>query len=168
MKRAFLTLTLLVLLMPGLAMPALARGDGWQPFSAGIPSTWPCPTPTGVTSITVTSVVKEFIKVLRVSDGTTEYLVTGSGKVHLVAPNGTTLDINNSGPGRFTLYPNKDLEFSATGRNVLFLTPDVAAATGIPTLASLSGPFDLVFKADGSVVAKRIPNVVRDLCAQLT
>jgi hypothetical protein len=151
--------------MLAIASTALARGDGWQ--SAGMPPSFT--TQCGSTPVTVTPIAfKVFIRLLKQqADGTTESLVTGQGKGTLQAPNGATLVVNASGPARLIQYPNQDLEIQETGQTFSSLPPDVAAVLGIPPLAAMHGPFDVLAKADGSVVPIRIPNVVQDLCAEL-
>jgi hypothetical protein len=123
----------------------------------------------GSTPVSVTPIVnKEFFRLLKQqADGTTISLLTGQGKARLEAPNGATLVVNASGPAKLIQYPNRDFEIQETGQTFSSLPPDVATILGLPTLAALHGPFDVLLKADGSVVPIRIPNVVRDLCVEL-
>src|SRR5215216_3431512 len=67
-----------------------------------------------------------------------------------------------------TTYANGDFLFNATGRNLLFLTPEQAAATGLPQLFVTSGPISVLFRADGSVEVQRLGNHLQDICAALT
>jgi hypothetical protein len=165
MRRILFTSSLLAIGMVTMASTAFARGDGWQ--SAGVPPSFT--TRCGSTTVSVTPIAnKEFIRLLKQQpDGTTVSLVTGQGKARLQAPNGATLEINASGPAKLIQYPNGDFEIQETGQTFSSLPPAVAAILGIPPLAALHGPFDVLLKADGSVVAIRIPNVVRDLCTEL-
>jgi hypothetical protein len=70
--------------------------------------------------------------------------------------------------GAATAYANGDFLFNATGRNLLFLTPEQAAATGLPQLFVTSGPIGVLFGADGSVEVQRLGNHLQDICAALT
>jgi hypothetical protein len=122
----------------------------------------------GSTPVTVTPIAfKVFVRLLKQQpDGTTELLFTGQGKASLQAPNGATVVVNASGPQKLIQYPNGDFEIQETGQTFSSLPPDIAATLGIPSLAAMHGPFDVLVKADGPVLI-RIPNVVRDLCAEL-
>jgi hypothetical protein len=81
---------------------------------------------------------------------------------------GRSVTYNISGPGTSIAYANGDFLFDATGRNLLFLTPEQAAATGLPQLFVTSGPISVLFRADGSVEVQRLGNHLQDICAALT
>jgi hypothetical protein len=49
----------------------------------------------------------------------------------------------------------------------LFLTPEQAAATGLPQLFVTSGPISVLFRADGSVEVQQLGNHLQDVCTAL-
>ena len=83
---------------------------------------------------------------------------------------GASVSVNASGPVRSLFDPGTGVfEFIARGNNIVWLTPEDVAATGLPEIFAASGPIHLVFGADGALLeVKRINHKVTDLCAALT
>src|SRR5947209_6569878 len=154
-------------LAAGIAGSALGRGGDWTPVPAA-PFDWQC----GTTTVHVTVPVnKEYQQVTTLSDGTQVIKVTGSLKIGLATDAGSSLTANASGPANREMFdPNTgNLDFIAQGQNLLFLTEEQSAATGLPEIFSTSGPIDVLFRGDGTVQVNRISlQTLTDLCAALT
>jgi len=142
------------------------RGDGWTPAVA-VPFDTQC----GATTVHVTFPVNnEFQQVTTNPDGTLVIKVTGSAKVGLATDGGNSLTVNASGPTSKEMFDptSGNLDFIAQGQNVLFLTADQAAATGLPEIFSSTGPVDVLFRSDGTVQINQLNlNTVTNLCAPL-
>lgn len=148
------------------ASTALARGGGWEPLPANPFDFDAC----GSTLHIEFPENKEFFKLIPQEDGTTLFKVTGKFKMTVTdVATGATLElVNVSGPGRSLIYPNGDFEFIASGLNVLFLTGEQSAATGLPNVFVTSGTVDYLFRADGTVEVLDSGNIHSDICAELT
>jgi hypothetical protein len=165
MLRRLLVLSLLTLLLLAPASTAWARGDGWEPVNNQPFTVQACGTTVDVTF----PMDKEYQKVTTDAEGNQHIKVTGALKVTLTdTATGRSVTYNISGPGTSIAYANGDFLFNATGRNLLLLTPDQAAATGLPQLFVTSGPISVLFRADGSVEVQRLGNHLQDICAALT
>ena len=165
MPRRLLVLSLLTLLLLAPASTAWARGDGWEPVNNQPFTVQACGTTVDVTF----PMDKEYQKVTTDAEGNQHIQVTGALKVTLTdTATGRSVTYNISGPGTSIAYANGDFLFNATGRNLLFLTPEQAAATGLPQLFVTSGPISVLFRADGSVEVQRLGNHLQDICAALT
>ena len=166
MKRfaAPILLVLAVLLVPGTAS---ARGDGWQFIPSSDYTTESC----GTTVANHVLVNKEYAKVVVAPDGSVVIeLLTGVFKVRLTnLETGTSFVVNASGTGHGAVFfPNGDFLFQSSGPALVTLSPDQAAATGLPEIFLNKGNMRLLFGADGSVqVLSRTGRLV-DLCARLT
>src|SRR5439155_9533001 len=166
MKRfaAPILLVLTVLLVPG---TALARGDGWQFIPSSDYTTESC----GTTVANHVLVNKEYAKIVSAPDGSTVIAVlTGVLKIRLTdLETDLSLVVNASGTGHGAVFfPNGDFLFQSSGPALVTLTPDQAAATGLPEIFLNKGNMRLLFGADGSVqVLSRTGRLV-DLCARLT
>jgi hypothetical protein len=165
MPRRLLVLSLLTLLLLAPASTAWARGDGWEPLNNQPFTVQAC----GTTVDATFPMDKEYQQVTTDAEGNQHIKVTGALKVTLTdTATGRSVTYNISGPGTSIAYANGDFLFNATGRNLLFLTPEQAAATGLPQLFVTSGPISVLFRADGSVEVQRLGNHLQDICAALT
>jgi hypothetical protein len=165
MPRRLLVLFLLTLLLLAPASTAWARGDGWEPLANEPFTVEAC----GTTVDATFPMNKEYQQVTTDAEGNQHIKVTGALKVTLTdTATGRSVTYNISGPGTSIAYANGDFLFNATGRNLLFLTPEQAAATGLPQLFVTSGPISVLFRADGSVEVQRLGNHLQDICAALT
>ena len=121
------------------ASPALARGPKWQ-FMPVQPFTLPslfCGFEVQVTPV----VDKEFSKILKVSDGSMTFLVTGAATASFTnLQTGKTITENVSGPAKITVQPDGSLTALAKGHSVKFLVPADAARFGNTTDLRLIGP----------------------------
>jgi hypothetical protein len=156
----------LVLLVP---TGAWARGDGWEPLPTPPDVKVACPEGPVLVHVVVN---KEYVKTTTLPDGTTQLMVTGTLKVQLTnEATGESVLTNPSGPavGQFMqeLLPNGDFLFQAVGINLIFITPEQAASSGLPVLFTSSGPLQILFTSEGGVVPIRIPNHLTDWCAVL-
>ena len=149
-----------------LAGTAAGRGDGWEAVTA-TPFEWQC----GATPVHLTFPVnKEYQRVTTLPDGTLLLQITGSLKINLATDAGASLTVNASGPtNKETFDPSSgNLDFIATGQNLVLFTAAQAAATGLPELFTTSGPIDILFRGDGTVQVNQLSaNTLTDLCAAL-
>ena len=137
MPRRLLVLSLLTLLLLAPASTAWARGDGWEPLANEPFTVEAC----GTTVDATFPMNKEYQQVTTDAEGNQHIKVTGALKVTLTdTATGRSVTYNISGPGTSIAYANGDFLFDATGRNLWFLTPEQAAATGLPQLFVTSGP----------------------------
>jgi hypothetical protein len=165
MKR-FALLGLAALVVVGVAPGAAsARGGEWVPAVAT-----PFDTACGNTTVHVSFPVnKEYEWDTVLPDGTVQIKITGSVRQTLATDAGKSVTVNVSGPVKSMFDAvNGDYDFIATGQNGLFLTADQSAATGLPQVLVVSGPLDVLFRADGTVQLNRINrNTITDLCKVL-
>ena len=123
----------------------------------------------GTTTVHVTFPVnKEYQQVTTLPDGTQVTKLTGSAFVNFATDAGASLTVNASGPTNSETFnpATGDFDFTGTGQSVLFLSPEQAAATGLPELFSTSGPTDILFRGDGTVQVNQLNmNTLTDLCA---
>src|SRR3989442_1200533 len=163
MKRSIMLVSAMLLFLAP-AMPALARGDDWQPLPVN-PYDWSC----GSTTVHLTFPVnKEYFRDFPQQDGSVIEQFTGFLSVNFATDSGASITDNISGPGKNVFYPNGDFEYNAGGQNGFTLTPDQAASLGLPEIFVSSGPLDITIHPDGSIAPIRLPKVVRDICAELT
>jgi hypothetical protein len=151
------------------ASSALARGDGWQPQPTSPDSEVVCPGGTVAAHVTMN---KEFFRTKTLADGTVLVTVTGALKYRLTnEATGQSIIVGASGPSVgpwvVQLNPNGDVIFQAVGRNLGFLSPDQAAATGMPAILLTSGPIRVRIAPDGTLTFLRLPHHQVDLCAEL-
>jgi hypothetical protein len=105
---------------------------------------------------------RAYVQQFTFADGTIKFQFNG-WQGYTVEGNGTSIDINASGPGNLIFYP--DGSVSATGQGHLLFTGPVGTSqqgiwlyTGKTTLDIVSNPYALVSGSDGHVT---------DLCAVL-
>jgi hypothetical protein len=150
------------------ASPALARGPKWQ-FSQAEPFTLPavfCGFKIRVAPV----VNKEYFKVLKASDGSMTFLITGAAKASYTnLATGKTITENISGPGTFTMRPDGSVVIAAKGLFALFLTPADAQRFGLPTVAVTAGALTQSTAADGSITSLTLHgHVLVNVCAALS
>jgi hypothetical protein len=146
----------------GQAAPTWARGDDWQPLPAAPFDATVC----GANLHFEFPVNNEYFRIVRLG-GQDVFQVTGV--LTTVITNTDTgqvvTEANISGPG---FSPLSAAEFSARGLNLLLLTPDQAASTGLPELFVNDGYVDVVFNADGTLTVNKLTGQLTDLCLLLT
>jgi hypothetical protein len=150
------------------ASQALARGPKWQ-FLPVAPLTLPaafCGFEVRVTPM----VDKVYAKILKASDGSMTFLITGSLKgSYTNLSTGKTFTENHSGPAKVTVSPDGSALVAAKGRNPLFLTPADAQRFGLPTVSVTAGALTESIAADGSITSLSLHgHVVVDVCAALS
>jgi hypothetical protein len=150
------------------ASPALARGPNWQVVPAPPAITLPavfCGFEVRVTF----PVDREFVKILKASDGSMTTLATGS--LTMSATNlatGKTITENISGPSKVIASPDGSVTELEKGRNGLALTPADAARFGLPTVSVTAGARSVSLAPDGSITSLSLHgHVVVDVCAAL-
>ena len=152
------------------ASPALAdgRGDGWQLVPAE-PFTLPA-TFCGFELQVTTPVDKEFMKILKVADGSMTFLITGSLRVSFTnLETGKTITENVSGPAKFTVHPDGSVTFLGRGRGFLVFAPADAQRFGLPPVSVLAGAVTESIAPDGSVTSVSLQgHVLLDVCAALS
>ena len=148
--------------------PALARGPQWellqaQPFT--VPAT-SCGFEVGVTFPTFT----EFLKVLKTSDGSMTFLVTGSVIVtYTNLATGKNITENESGPGTVTELSDGSITFRGAGIGGIFLSPEDAQRFGLPTVGVITGTLRGSVAADGTITSLSLDgDVLVDVCAALS
>ena len=149
------------------ASPALARGPRWQLLQAE-PFTLPtssCGFEVGVTFPTF----NEFIKVLKTSDGSMTFLVTGSVFVtYTNLETGKSITENESGPGTVTEFPDGSVTLAAKGTDGTFLAPADAQRFGLPAVSVLAGAKTESVAPDGTITSLSLDGTVLvDVCAAL-
>ncbi len=150
------------------ASPALARGPQWQLLSAE-PFTLPasfCGFEVGVTF----PVGKEYLKVLKTSDGSMTFLVTGLATASFTdLGTGKTITENVSGPGKITEFPDGSVTLSQEGLTAKFLAPADAQRFGLPAVGVTAGLLTTSVAADGSITSMSLDgHVLVDVCAALS
>lgn len=149
------------------ASPALARGPQWQLLQAE-PFTLPassCGFEVGVTFPTF----NEFIKVLKTSDGSMTFLITGPEFVtYTNLETGKSITENESGPGTLTEFPNGSVTLVAKGPDGTFLAPADARRFGLPAVSVLAGAKTESVAPDGTITSLSLDGTVLvDVCAAL-
>ena len=149
------------------ASPALARGPQWQLLSAE-PFTLPasfCGFEVGVTF----PVGKEYLKVLKTSDGSMTFLITGALTASFTnLGTGKTITENVPGAGKVTEFPDGSVTLSQEGHTARFLTPADAQRFGLPAVGVTAGLLTTSVAADGSITSMSLDgHVLVDVCAAL-
>jgi len=151
------------------ASPALARGPQWQIVPAPPAITLPAAFCGFEVRITF-PVDREFVKILKASDGSMTTLATGS--LAMSATNlatGKTITENISGPAKDTVLPDGSVTALEKGRNGLALTPADAARFGLPAVSVTAGARTVSIAPDGSITALALDgHVLVDVCAALS
>jgi hypothetical protein len=149
--------------------PALARGPRWQVSPAPPAITLPAAFCGFEVRITF-PVNREFVKVLKASDGSMTTLATGS--LAMSATNletGKTITENISGPAKETVFPDGSVMALEKGRNGLALTPADAVRFGLPTVSVTAGARSVSIAPDGSITSLSLQgHVLVDVCAALS
>jgi hypothetical protein len=150
------------------ASPALARGPKWQ-FQPKSPGTLPaalCGFEVRVTPL----VNREFVKILKASDGSMIVLYTGSVKASYTnLETGKTITENISGPSKTIVFPDGSYTALEKGRNELYLPPADAARFGLPTVSVVVGASSRSVAPDGSITSLSLHgHVAVDVCAALS
>jgi hypothetical protein len=151
------------------AAPALAgRGPKWQllqgsPFT--VPKSW-C----GFKIRVTIPVGREYIKLLKASDGSMTSLVTGSARfTYTNLSTGKAITENVSGPATLTTHPDGSVTAIERGRTGEFLTPAQAQQFGLPTVSVTAGALTSVIAADGAETSVTLRgHVLVDVCAALS
>jgi hypothetical protein len=149
------------------AAPALARGPEWQ-FVPAEPFTVPasfCGFEIGVTA----PVNKEYVKILKVADGSMTFLGTGLLQISYTnLQNGKTITENLGGAAEITVQPDGSLTFLEKGKPGAFFAPADAARFGLPTVSVLAGVLTGIVDADGNLTSLSLQgHVLVDVCAAL-
>lgn len=150
------------------ASPALARGPKWQ-FQPKSPGTLPAAL-CGFEIRVTYPVNREFMKILKASDGSMIVLYTGSVKASFTnLETGETITENLSGPSKTIVFPDGSYTALERGRNELFLPPADAARFGLPTVSVVVGASTRSVAADGSITSLSLHgHVAVDVCAALS
>lgn len=151
------------------ASPALARSPNWQVVPAPPAITLPALFCGFEVQITFPG-DREFVKILKASDGSMTTLATGS--LAMSATNletGKTITENISGPAKDTLFPDGSVTALEKGRNGLALTPADAARFGLPTVSVTAGARTVSIAPDGTITSLSLDgHVLVDVCAALS
>lgn len=150
------------------AAPAFARGPKWQ-LTAAEPFTLPasfCGFKVRVAPV----VNKEFVKVLKASDGSMTFLVTGFSSASFTnVSTGKTITENLSGPGKVTVGSDGSIVFALRGHVGVFLAPADAKRFGLPTVSVTVGAFNQTTAPDGTITSLSLHgHVAVDVCAALS
>lgn len=151
------------------ASPALARGDGRQVVPAPPAITLPAAFCGFGLQITFPA-SREFVKVLKTSDGSMILLATGFASASFTnLDTGKTLTENTSGPAKFIVSPDGSVTELEKGLNGLVLTPADAARFGLPTVSVTAGARTVSVAPDGSITSLSLQgHVLVDVCAALS
>ena len=135
---------------------------GAEPFTLPASS---CGFEVGVTFPTF----NEFIKVLKTSDGSMTFLVTGPEFVtYTNLETGKSITENESGPGTLTEFPDGSVTLVAKGPDGTFLAPADAQRFGLPAVSVLAGAKTESVAPDGTITSLSLDGTVLvDVCAAL-
>ncbi len=161
-RTALATAALATAMLSAAAIPAQARGDGWEK----LPSADPYTSVNCGTTLTVTEVVnREWQRITTDANGTVHIKITGAYKVLITTEDGRSALVNASGPAFHTLDAAGVFTFNARGLTILGgLDPEAAQDLGLPLDAVLSGPFTVRVNADGTLTLVRAPAHIRNVC----
>ncbi len=152
------------------AAPALAggRGDGWQ-FTNAQPFTLDASF-CGFQVLVTEPVDMEFFKVLKTSDGSMTFLITGFTSVSFTnLSTGKTITVPVSGTGMATVSSDGSFFLAAHGPGVVILAPADAQRFGLPTLSVTTGAFTQSVAPDGTITSLSLDGrVLVDVCATLS
>jgi len=166
MRKLAIAAVLAVLMTATLAGSAWARGDGWEPVDNQPFSFDAC----GVTTNWTFPVDREYSRATVDEEGIVHIQLTGSLVATVEnAETGQSVTVNASGPAQDAqIFPDGDFLFQGTGHEIVALTPDQSAETGLPTLFLHKGPLQILFGADGSATLVQIEGSITDLCPMIT
>jgi hypothetical protein len=152
------------------ASPALAgRGHKWELLHAA-PFTLRAAF-CGFNVKVVPVAAKEYQKVLKASDGSLIFLITGTLKVSFTnVHTGTTITENVSGPGKLTVFPDGSAGFAGKGHTgPLTLAPADAKRFGLPAVSVTTGALTISFDANGHITSLSLRgHVLVNVCAALS
>ena len=151
------------------ASPAVAgRGPKWQLIPAR-PFTLPAEF-CGFKVRVAFPVHKQYLKVLKSSNGTVITLATGPARMSFTNRNtGTTITRSVSGPGKGTVFPDGSFLGALKGHSASFLPPDLAQRFGLPTVSVTAGALTARFDPDGHLTSLSLRgHVLIDVCAALS
>ena len=150
------------------ASPALAgRGHKWQVVDAG-----PFTLPASLCGfkVRVKPVSKEYVKMLKASDGSMISLLTGALRFSYTnLSTGKAITENVSGPGKFTVHADGSATSVALGHTAQFLLPADAQRFGFPTINVTTGRLVTNADAAGNITSLTLHgHVAVDVCAALS
>jgi len=151
------------------ASSALAgRGPKWQ-FLSAQPFTLPAEF-CGFKVRVAFPVHKQYIKVVKSSNGTVITLATGAARMSFTNRNtGKTITSNVSGPGKGTVYPDSSALFALKGHSAAIFPPDLAQRLGLPAVSVTAGALTARFDPDGNLTSLSLHgHVLLDVCAALS
>jgi hypothetical protein len=152
------------------ASPALAgRGHKWQLVQA---SPFTVPKSSCGFAIRVTFPLnKEYIKLLKASDGSQILLDTGALKVTFTnLGTGKAIAENVSGPAKITIHADGSVTLAGKGHGgPVLLTPADAQRFGLPVVSVVAGALTQTIAADGTITSLSLNgHVLVDVCAALS
>jgi hypothetical protein len=163
MRRVVVFVVLLVLAGVALVPAAIAEKPIRSFLPAGEPFVLdgPCAFPVRVEVLTNKEFGTEY------SDG--RFLITGSFKVRLtnLAPGGSSMDVNISGPGVLTPTPDGGSKLTSWGNWLFWFFPGDLGLQSPGRLLFATGHGSEVFDADGKIVSVALPRNTTDACAAL-
>ncbi len=152
------------------AAPALAggRGPNWELTDAE-PFTLPADF-CGFEVLVTEPVNMEFFKVLKTSDGSMTFLITGFTSVSFTnLSTGKTITVPVPGTGMTTVSSDDSFFLAAHGPLVVILAPADAQRFGLPTLSVTTGAFRQSVAPDGAITSLSLDGrVLVDVCATLS
>jgi hypothetical protein len=152
------------------ASPALARGPQWE-FLPKAPTTLPAVLCGFEVRVTF-PVNREFVKILKASDGTLIGLFSGSVTTSFTnLENGKTITENTSGPSKTIMFPDGSSTTMENGRNeLIFFSSAQAAQFGLPVVGVTDGRRITSRAPDGTTITSLSLHgrVVVDVCAALS
>ncbi|HEX9355397.1 MAG TPA: hypothetical protein VF933_16470 [Streptosporangiaceae bacterium] len=150
------------------AAPAFARGPQWTFAQRGAFTLPAFFCGFGVRIAPVAN--KEYVKVLKTSDGSMTFLATGELKISYTnVATGKTITVNRSGPGKVTVFSDGSEFVAAKGPGGSILTPPDAQRFGLPTVSVLAGALTLTVAPDGSITSLSFHgHVLVNVCAALS
>jgi len=151
------------------ASPALAgRGPKWE-FQPAPPTIILDPSFCGF-AVQVTSVSKEFAKVLKTPDGSITFLITGSFRhSYTNLSTGKTITQNASASAKLTVNSDESGTVASRGLTPAFLSPADAQRFGLPTVSVVAGALTYSMDPDGNITSLSLHgHVLVNVCAALS
>jgi hypothetical protein len=151
------------------ASPALAgRGPKWEFVPA--PPTVVLDRSLCGFPVRMTSVSREFAKILKTPDGSIVFLITGSfAHSYTNLTTGKTITENASASARLTTNADGSGMVATRGRTPVIFSPDEAQRFDLPTVAVLAGALTYSVDPDGNITSLSLHgHVLVDVCAALS
>ena len=146
---------------------AHARSSQWSPVPNG-----PFDLPVGICAFPVHGDIldnKEYVKVATFPDGTEMDKVTGTVKVRLTnVTTGKFVDLNASGPGTTTFYPDGSFAIVSEGLGLAVFLPQDQQAFGEPGLIYTAGRFTRTVDSNFDTTSFTHDGALTDVCALLS